>query len=31
MSDTLDALETRDPHARERELLARLPQLIARV
>jgi phenylacetate-CoA ligase len=28
--DTLDALETRDPEQRERELMARLPQLIAR-
>jgi phenylacetate-CoA ligase len=31
MADTLDALETRDPHERERDLLAHLPQLIARV
>jgi phenylacetate-CoA ligase len=29
-TDTLDALETRDPELRERELMARLPQLIAR-
>jgi phenylacetate-CoA ligase len=28
--DTLDALETRDPAERERDLMARLPQLIAR-
>lgn len=28
--DTLDALETRDPALRERELLARLPALVAR-
>ncbi len=28
--DVLDALESRDPSERERELLARLPQLIAR-
>ena len=28
--DTLDALETRDPFDRERDLMARLPQLIAR-
>jgi phenylacetate-CoA ligase len=28
--DTLDALETRDPGERERDLMARLPQLIAR-
>jgi predicted amidophosphoribosyltransferase len=27
--DTLDALETRDPDQRERDLMARLPQLIA--
>lgn len=30
MSDTLDELETRDPQARERDLMARLPQLVAR-
>jgi phenylacetate-CoA ligase len=29
-ADTLDALETRDPAERERDLMARLPQLIAR-
>jgi phenylacetate-CoA ligase len=29
MSDTLDSLETRAPEQRERELMARLPQLIA--
>ena len=28
--DTLDAFETRDPRERERELMARLPQLVAR-
>ncbi|MDB5916292.1 MAG: AMP-dependent synthetase [Massilia sp.] len=28
--DTLDALETRDPFDRERDLMARLPQLVAR-
>jgi phenylacetate-CoA ligase len=28
-ADTLDALETRQPEVRERELMARLPQLIA--
>ena len=28
--DTLDALETRDPQERERDLMARLPQLVAR-
>jgi phenylacetate-CoA ligase len=28
-ADTLDALETRDPEVRERELMARPPQLIA--
>ena len=28
--DTLDALETRDPHERECALMARLPQLVAR-
>jgi phenylacetate-CoA ligase len=28
--DTLDALETRDPGERERDLMARLPQLVAR-
>lgn len=28
--DTLDALETRDPQERERDLMARLPQLIER-
>jgi phenylacetate-CoA ligase len=28
--DTLDALETRDPVERERDLMARLPQLVAR-
>jgi phenylacetate-CoA ligase len=30
MADTLDELETRDPEARERDLMARLPQLVAR-
>jgi phenylacetate-CoA ligase len=30
MIDTLDALETRDPQERERALMARLPQLVAR-
>ncbi len=30
MADTLDSLETRPPEQRERELLAQLPQLIAR-
>ena len=30
MADTLDSLETRPPEQRERELLARLPQLVAR-
>ena len=30
MTDTLDSLETRAPDARERELMAALPQLIAR-
>ena len=30
MTDTLDSLETRAPDARERELMAGLPQLIAR-
>ena len=30
LSDTLDSLETRAPEQRERELLARLPGLIAR-
>lgn len=30
MADTLDSLETRPPEQRERELMARLPQLIAR-
>jgi phenylacetate-CoA ligase len=30
MSDFLDPLETRHPHDRERELMARLPQLIVR-
>ena len=30
MSDTLDALETRDPQEREQALMARLPQLVAR-
>lgn len=30
MADTLDELETRDPQARERDLMARLPQLVAR-
>jgi phenylacetate-CoA ligase len=30
MSDTLDSLETREPDQRERELMARLPGLIAR-
>jgi phenylacetate-CoA ligase len=29
-TETLDALETRDPEQRERDLMARLPQLIAR-
>jgi len=29
MSDHFDALETRDPAARERDLMRRLPQLIA--
>jgi phenylacetate-CoA ligase len=29
-ADTLDTLETRDPEQRERDLMARLPQLIAR-
>ncbi|MEN3365364.1 MAG: hypothetical protein V7606_2638 [Burkholderiales bacterium] len=29
MSDFLDALETRDPQTRERELMSRLPQLVA--
>lgn len=29
MTDMLDSLETRDPQQRERDLLARLPQLIA--
>ena len=30
MADTLDSLETRPPEQRERELMARLPQLVAR-
>lgn len=30
MSDTLDSLETRDPHSREAKLMADLPQLVAR-
>jgi len=30
MSDTLDSLESRPPEQRERELMARLPQLVAR-
>jgi phenylacetate-CoA ligase len=30
MADTLDSLETRTPEQRERELMARLPQLVAR-
>jgi phenylacetate-CoA ligase len=30
MTDTLDSLETRPPEQRERELMARLPQLVAR-
>jgi phenylacetate-CoA ligase len=30
MSDTLDSLEVRPPEQRERELMARLPQLVAR-
>ena len=30
MTDYLDSLETRDPEQRERDLMARLPQLIAR-
>src|SRR4051812_22962519 len=30
MAEFFDALETRDPQTRERELLARLPDLIAR-
>ena len=30
MADTLDSLETRAPEQRERELMARLPQLVAR-
>ncbi|MGB6055404.1 MAG: phenylacetate--CoA ligase family protein, partial [Burkholderiaceae bacterium] len=30
MADFLDALETRDPQQRERDLMARLPQLLAR-
>ncbi len=30
MAEFLDALETRDPHVRERELMAQLPQLLAR-
>ena len=29
MTDHYDTLETRDPEARERDLLARLPELIA--
>ncbi|NEX63222.1 phenylacetate--CoA ligase family protein [Noviherbaspirillum galbum] len=30
MADYFDALETRDPQVRERDLMARLPQLVAR-
>ncbi|NYS34849.1 phenylacetate--CoA ligase family protein, partial [Streptococcus danieliae] len=30
MTDTLDSLEARAPETRERELMAGLPQLIAR-
>ncbi|RZI44626.1 phenylacetate--CoA ligase family protein [Herbaspirillum sp. HC18] len=30
MTDYLDSLETRDPEQRERDLMARLPQLVAR-
>ncbi|HJV83829.1 MAG TPA: AMP-binding protein [Noviherbaspirillum sp.] len=30
MTDILDSLETRDPQQRERDLMARLPQLVAR-
>ncbi len=30
MTDFLDSLETRDPQQRERDLMARLPQLVAR-
>ena len=30
MADFLDALETRDPHVRERDLMAHLPRLVAR-
>jgi phenylacetate-CoA ligase len=30
MTDSFDALETRDPHTRERDLIAQLPQLVAR-
>ncbi len=30
MTDILDSLETRDPEQRERDLMARLPQLVAR-
>ena len=30
MADTLDSLETRPPEQRERELMARLPELVAR-
>ncbi|MYM96031.1 phenylacetate--CoA ligase family protein [Duganella vulcania] len=30
MADTLDSLETRSPEQRERELMSRLPQLVAR-
>ena len=30
MADTLDSLESRPPDQRERELMARLPQLVAR-
>ena len=30
MTDTLDSLEVRPPEQRERELMARLPQLVAR-
>jgi phenylacetate-CoA ligase len=30
MTDYLDSLETRDPQQRERDLMARLPELVAR-
>ena len=30
MTDFLDSLETRDPQQRERDLMASLPQLVAR-